>query len=269
MTPTNDSDEMMSALRSENTMLRDFIETSRDALWCIEFLEPVDLSAPESEVVRQVFENACVWRMCNPAMARLYRLPPNLDFNAENVRFVFPRNSDNEKFVRTLISANFRVDAVRSLDHDYDGSDIEMENDVRSHIADGHLTRMMGAVRNLNRDRTRDRKVSAKVDMLSAVLGALPDAVIVIDRTGTIQAANPAIELKSGWRIDEILGRRAEEILSIPNDLPIGDLQAIRYTLELRLRDGRSRPISSLITPYNNADNDGAWIVVLQTGDNS
>ena len=37
----------MCALRLENGVLRSFDETSRDALLCIEFLEPVDLSAPK------------------------------------------------------------------------------------------------------------------------------------------------------------------------------------------------------------------------------
>ena len=61
------------ALQLENEVLRNFVDTSKDALFCIEFLEPVDLTAPEPEIVRQTFENECVWRMCNNAMARLYK----------------------------------------------------------------------------------------------------------------------------------------------------------------------------------------------------
>ncbi|MCP4766178.1 MAG: hypothetical protein GY875_07885 [Gammaproteobacteria bacterium] len=73
-TPQQDPD----ALRLENEVLRTFVDTSRDALFCIEFLESVDLTAPEPEIIRQVFENECVWRMCNIAMARLYKLPEGI-----------------------------------------------------------------------------------------------------------------------------------------------------------------------------------------------
>ena len=60
-------DQEQDTLRLENEVLRSFVETSRDALFCIEFLEPVDLAAPEPEIIRQVFENECVWRLCNTA----------------------------------------------------------------------------------------------------------------------------------------------------------------------------------------------------------
>lgn len=143
----NDCLQELEALRNENSLLRSVWDASDDALWCIEFIEPVDLRAPNREIVRQIFENECVWRMCNPAMARLYRLPEGLDFNAENVRFVFPWNPSNEEFVRNLTASNFDMDGVMSLDHDYAGREVLMENDVRSQIESGMLYRMMGAVR--------------------------------------------------------------------------------------------------------------------------
>jgi DNA-binding NtrC family response regulator len=59
--------------------------------------------------------------------------------SAQNVRFVFPRNPENERFVRELIEADFVLDGALSLDQDYEGREVYMENDVRSQIADGTL----------------------------------------------------------------------------------------------------------------------------------
>ena len=197
----------LAALTEENALLREFVDASRDALWCIEFVEPVDLTAPEHEVVRQVFENDCIWRMCNPAMAHLYGLPDKLDFNAQKVRFFFARNPDNEDFVRTLLRSNFHVDGVKSLDRDYAGRHVAMENDVRGHIEGGLLYRMLGAVRNLSPQLSRERVLEARVATLASVLGALPDPVLLIDADGIVDAVGPALAWQLGWAVDDVLGR--------------------------------------------------------------
>ncbi|HMB75286.1 MAG TPA: PAS domain-containing protein [Kiloniellaceae bacterium] len=206
-------------LKRENEMLRSFIATSKDALWCIEFSEPVDLTAPESEIVRQVFENESHWRLCNDAMARLYKLPADLDFNRQNVRFVFPRNPENEDFVRNLIAGDFNVDGVPSLDQTYENEWISAENDVRSRVENGLLLRMWGAVRNLSQQKRREQALSERLESLVNVLSAIPDPVLVVDSDGKLQAANPALEWALGWQLDDVLGRAVTDLIQLPDGL--------------------------------------------------
>jgi PAS domain-containing protein len=183
-------EQELGILRRQNSMQRHFIDASKDALFCIEFTEPVDLTAPESEIIRQAFENECVWRMYNTAMARLYKLPEGLDFNAQNVHFVFAHNPENEEFVRTLIKSGFHIDGVLSLDQDYDGRKVYMENDIRAHIEDGMLYRMFGAVRNISQQKIREQVLSDRLDALSSVLSAIPDPVRVVNASGMLKAVN-------------------------------------------------------------------------------
>ena len=221
MQKTSDIEQNYAALRLENEVLRSFVDTSRDAHFCIEFLEPIDLAAPESEIVRQVFENDCVWRMCNTVMARLYKLPEGLDFNAQNVRFVFSRNRENEQFVRDLIAAGFDIDGALSLDHDYEGREIFMENDVRALISDGMLHRMMGTVRNISQKKVREQALTDRLKAMSDVLSAIPDPVLVVDTNGLLQAANPALGWKFGWHLDDILGHAVSTIVQFPDDFSL------------------------------------------------
>ena len=200
--------DALERLRRENEMLQSFVGTSKDALWCIEFAEPVNLTAPEAEIIRQVFENECFWRLCNDAMARLYKLPEGLDFNAQNVRFVFPHNPENEAFVRELIASEFNVDGALSLDGSYDGTMVYMENDVRAHIEDGFLRRMWGAVRDVSGQKRRERDLADRLEAVINVLSAIPDPVLVVDSDGVLQAGNSALEWHFGWRLDDVLGRR-------------------------------------------------------------
>ncbi|MCB1431961.1 MAG: PAS domain-containing protein, partial [Alphaproteobacteria bacterium] len=99
--PVDDTLREVERLRRENDVLSSIVSTARDASYCIDFIEPVDLTAPEHEIIRQVFENRCCWRYCNEAMARLYKLPMGDDLNSRDVREVFARNPENEDFVRT------------------------------------------------------------------------------------------------------------------------------------------------------------------------
>ncbi len=90
-------------LVQSEALLKSFAQLSSEAMWCIEFSEPVDLALCDDEIVRQVFENDCHWRLCNESMARIYNLPPGLDFNKQPVSQYFPRNPENEAFVRQII----------------------------------------------------------------------------------------------------------------------------------------------------------------------
>ncbi|MEQ8654517.1 MAG: PAS domain S-box protein [Kiloniellales bacterium] len=205
--------EELEQARRELKVLRAFVTASRDACWCIEFAEPVDLGASEQEIVRQVFENECYWRLCNEAMAQLYRLPEGLDFNQENVRFVFPRNTENEAFVRQLNEAKFHLDSAPSLDQRYDGAPMFAENDVRAEIRDGYLLRMWGTVRDLSRQKERERQLTRRADRMAEVLSASPDPILVCDEAGVLEAANPALEWLFGWKVEEVLGRPIAQIL--------------------------------------------------------
>lgn len=264
------STRSMQEIAEENELMRNFVATSRDALWCIEYTEPVDLSAPEAEITRQLFENDCVWRMCNPAMARLYGLPDELDFNAQKVRFFFSRNPTNERFVRKLIASNFHVEGVTSLDSDYAGRHVNMENDVRGHIEDGHLHRMMGAVRSLNPQISRERVLEERVLMLTKILGALPDPVIVVNAFGEIESVGPALGWQFGCNEDEVLGKPAkslvprwDEIAGMATSIGIGE-PGLDVTVTISFSANRAMRCAAHITAFEDAAGAIKYVLVLR-----
>jgi PAS domain-containing protein len=202
-----------SASRAELDVLRGILETSRDACWCIEYDEPVDMTAPEAEILRQFFENVSLWRLCNDAMAKLYKLPAGLDFNEQSVRFYFPRNGDNEDFVRQLIRAGFNMDNVPSVDKRHDGSVMHAQNDVRADIRDGNLYRLWGTVRDVSAFKRAEQELTRQLGAMQDVLTALPDPVLVIDGAGVVEAANPALEACLGFALDTLLGQHLDDLI--------------------------------------------------------
>jgi len=203
-------------LTEENGVRASILDASNDAGWCMEWKQPVDLSAPEQEIIRQVFENGPRWRFCNAAMARLYRTPEGEDFNARPVHEIFPRSRENEEFVRELIRADFDVNGSPSRDLRYDGVFIEVENDVRGHIRGNLLYRMWGTVRDVSKYARRTAVLSDRIGMLEAVLEALPDALLVLDRDGQVVNANLAAEELFALPREVLLERSLPDLVEQP-----------------------------------------------------
>ena len=203
------------ALARDVDVLRGILEASRDACWCIEYEEPVDLTAPEAEVLRQFFENVSFWRLCNEAMARLYKLPAGLDFNEQSVRFHFPRSMANEEFVRQLMAADFNLDNAPSVDTRHDGTTMHAENDVRADIREGRLHRMWGLVRDVSAFKRTEQALTRQVDAMLDVLSAVPDPILVIGGDGLLEAANPALTRALGWGIDALLGTAIDDLCHV------------------------------------------------------
>jgi PAS domain S-box-containing protein len=207
--------ELLAELRSGAELLRGFIETTSQPMWCIEFTEPVNLRESEPEIIRQVFSNECHWSNCNEAMSRFYFLPPGVDINDQPVRTYFPRSPQNETFVRNLIRNNFNVDRSLTIDLRYDGSTMYVENNVRGKIDDGFLMRMWGTLQDLTDFRNERDKLIQSAELVQRILNAVPDAIFVANRSGVITAVNPACERLFNAQASDVLNASLSDFLSM------------------------------------------------------
>ena len=262
--------EKLRQLERDNEVLRGFVQPARDACWCIEFFEPVDLTAPKDEVIRQMFENQCSWRLCNDAMGRLYEYPSGVEFNEQDVREVFRRNAENEDFVRILIEAQFNIDGAPSLDYLYDGTEIHAENDVRGQIENGHLLRMWGNVRDLSGQKRKEKELSERLDAMRDILSAAPDPILVLREDGVLEAANPAFEWCFGWSVDSQLGRDISAIVRGGKSVAaiIGDMRivtpATQTALQVTCANGSVKTCDARIAALGDEGGDMRAVMTLR-----
>ncbi|MCK8686905.1 PAS domain-containing protein [Pseudomonas umsongensis] len=181
-------------MHNANEVMNQMLQSAKVAYWCIEFAEAVDINHAPDEIVRQVFENDSHWRLCNRAMAEVYEMPSDVDFNQQPVRLYWPRSPANEEFVRRLIEAGFHVDGALSVDRRHDGSPAYVENDVRATIVNGQLLRMWGSIRDVSQELRMQHDAEQRIDALRRVFDAVPDAVLVIDEHLQPQWRNAAFE---------------------------------------------------------------------------
>ena len=148
-TPLGALGARVARLEAENRLLRQIADTGKEAHWCIEFADPIDIGLAEDEIVFRVFSHASYWRLCNQAMSRLYGLPHQLDLCEQSVRLYWPRSPANETFVRRIVRAGYAIDGALSVDYRHDGTELRVENDVRADIEGGLLRRLWGSCRPL------------------------------------------------------------------------------------------------------------------------
>jgi PAS domain S-box-containing protein len=209
-------------LMSSEEVLRGFVQTSSEAMWCIEFSEPVDIGLDDHEIVRQVFENDCHWLLCNEALVQLYQLPGDLCIDCQPVSLYFPRSPENEAFILQIIHSDFAVDNAPSVDVRHDGSPLYMENNVRCSIVDGYLVRMWGTLRDVTEFRQTQNRLENEAETAYNILSALPDAILIIDRNRRLVAVNPSFETLFGLSCEKFLGRDVQNIIELEQALPGG-----------------------------------------------
>ncbi|MGY6412254.1 MAG: PAS domain S-box protein [Alkalilacustris sp.] len=87
------------------------------------------------------------------------------------------------------------------------------------------------------RNITAEVASSAEAERLSRIARGTNDMVILFDRNDRIDWVNPAFEARFGWRLDELRGRRPEEVLNAPE----ADPETIRRLRAAKLRGEKIR----------------------------
>lgn len=183
-------------LAENNDIMWGIIQRAREAIWCIRYDRPVDVTVSDDEIVEQIFEHPSVWCMCNTAMARVYDLRDETDLNSHNVRFQWPRNAVNEAFVREVIASGFQIDGAISEDQRRDGTPVLIENDVRAHIVGGRLFRLWGTLREMKPGGFEVR--SEETDHAALAFELLPLPACLMRSDGTMITENISWRLAFG-----------------------------------------------------------------------
>lgn len=251
--PGAEADSGFHDLAESNEIMWGIIQAAREAIWCIRYDLPVDVTVPTDEIVDQIFKHPSVWCMCNNAMAKAYGLRDETDLNARNVRFHWPRNAVNEAFIREVIANGFRVDGAISEDYRRDGTPVRMENDVRAHIVEGRLHRLWGTLREVRQVGIDLRNGVSDYAALAFELMPLPACLMQPD--GTVISENAAWRLTFGSR-GEMSAKMAfrsagiSESREIVLPLPLASGESFHHLVSSRWQTVSDRAYGAASTRY-------------------
>ena len=242
---------------ADPALLVDLLQASSEAIWCIEFTEPVDLAAPEHEILRQIFTNERRWAFCNKAMARLYDVPDDVDFSKQPVATYFHRSKENESFVRRIIESGFNVDNASSIDVRHDGAAMFVENSVRARILDHKLTRLWGTVRDITGWRRAADLLEKELADIKEVLAAVPFALAVINARRELIGLNAGFERLFDAPASVALGQSVHRFLAL-DDNALGGMSSsgaenLHAPQSVKLNNGRDVEVILRTMPFGGA----------------
>jgi PAS domain S-box-containing protein len=122
-----------------------YVENATEAIWRLDFKSPIRLDIPESQQVREIFDNG-IFRECNDAGARIYGLDKGEAVIGQPLRvFMEPSNPENVERVAGYVSNRFCMRNLISYEKDADGTTRTIVNNIVPSIQDSKVRHLWGA----------------------------------------------------------------------------------------------------------------------------
>jgi PAS domain S-box-containing protein len=106
------------------------------------------------------------------------------------------------------------------------------------------------------------RRAEERTAVLAAVVDASVDAIVIVGPEGVITHFNPGAERLTGWRAEEVVGRRGPQVLGLVDAVVAGHPVRLPHT-NLVDRDGTTIPVDVTVSPFNTPDGPGTSFVAI------
>ena len=134
------------------------------------------------------------------------------------------------------------------------------------HDGEGRLRGFGKVVRDITAERASERTLAASAEQFRTILATVPDAMVLIDATGTIRSFSRAAEVMFGYAASEIIGSNVSRLMPEPDHsrhdsyirryLETGEKRIIGHgrTVIAARRDGSHFPIELSVAEANGPD---------------
>ncbi len=181
-----------------------FIATNPDAMWRIEFSEPIPLTLPEDEQIDRIYRFGYIAE-CNDAAARLWGVESVQRLLGSKLDVVAPRTDTRiMEELRSGIRSGFRAASIETTPYDADGRPLYRLRSQFGIVEDGELQRIWGTTRDITGLRRAELSLATFERKFRAVLEGMQLPAIMLDLNGTVTFANPCF-LELAQRTNEEL----------------------------------------------------------------
>jgi len=240
------------ALRESEQRHLAFISRNPDAMWRIEFEEPIAINLPAEEQINKIYQYGYVAE-CNDATARLN--------GAETA----------EQLVGTRVgdlptTPHFREELQSAIRRRYQSTTVELQRLdqagnpqylLRSHwgiVENGSLLRIWGSTRNITELRRTELTLAASERRLTDLLENLHLMAVMLDCEGLVSFCNDYLLQVTGWQTEEVVGKNWFDLMIPPEEreglrtaldsASTGSRRVGHYESTVLGRDGRRRLVA-------------------------
>jgi PAS domain S-box-containing protein len=205
-------------LRESEQRYRAFIAGNADAMWRVEFEQPISLDLPEEEQLDRIYEHGYVAE-CNDALARLLGFEKAGQIIGRRIVEVAPPSDANNREANLLtIRSGYACTSIEINTVDRLGVRHHVLRSQWGIIEDRKLERIWGISRDLTRLRQSEQALTASEQRMSDLLEAVQLVVVIVDPRGCIVFCNHCFYEKTGWKPEEVVSRDWLEALVSPTE---------------------------------------------------
>lgn len=158
------------------------------------------------------------------------------------------------------------VDHIETVRRRKDGVLIDVSILVYPIVVNGHTMGIYAIYSDITQRKRAEEEIFKQKEQLAVTLNSIGDAVIAVDILGRITLINPVAEDLTGWKGQEAIGRRLDEVFRIINEytresvsspvdkvLTNGEIVGLANHTALIARDGSERSIADSAAPIRDA----------------
>jgi hypothetical protein len=194
-------------LRESEERYRVFIERNTDAMWRIEFEQPIPTALAEQQQIDRIYEYGYVAE-CNDALARLTGLAKAQDLIGSRIEALAPRaDPSSERALLKAIRSAYRFSTVETTPQDQNGKRRYMVRTQWGIIEGGMLQRIWGSTRDITELKHSERALNASEQRMADLLDSVHLAVVMLDPSGAIAFCNDYFFRLTGWETATLMGK--------------------------------------------------------------
>ena len=204
-------------LRASEQRYRAFIENNADAMWRIEFAQPVSTSLPEQEQLDRIFEEGYLAE-CNTAMAHWYGLDSPGQLIGWRMEELVPEpNGSLRESILPFIRSGYVFSTIETTPIDRNGKRKHMLRSQLGIVEDGMLRRIWGTNRDITELKRAELDLDASERRMADLLDAVHLLVVRFDAQDAIVSCNDYFFQLTGWRPEDVIGKNWFDLM-IPPD---------------------------------------------------
>jgi PAS domain S-box-containing protein len=218
-------------IRESEQRYRAFITQNADAMWRVEFEQPIPVNLSGEEQLDRIYKYGYVAE-CNDATARLLGMENADQVIGARIREVTPDDPPAHSAMIAAIHAGYHQTNVEISRVDGSGHRHVLLRSQWGIVEDGQLQRIWGSNRDITDLRHAELALDASEQRMADLVESMRMLVVFVDLNGIIEFCNNYVFEVTGWPPDDLVGREWLKAL-----IPVDERSRISSQLERNTPD--------------------------------
>jgi len=202
------------ALRESEEGYRAFVSHSSEAIWRVEFEQPLSVNLSEEEQIERFYHHAYLTE-CNDVMARMYGLAQSEEMIGVRFSNLLPRDKpENLAYLTKFVQSQYRSVDAESHEVDLEGSPKRFLNNMIGIVEAGRLLRVWGTQRDITERKRAEEALEQSREWLGAIFEASRDGIVVEEDEHIVYANKAFVDLYGYDHPEELIGSHTSRFQS-------------------------------------------------------